>query len=70
MQGVELTIRALRELIDRLQQKERADLQLPRLVVAGGYDVRLSENREYLQELVNEAIALGIQDKVWIPKAA
>lgn len=63
MQGIELTIRALHVLVDDLQQK-RPDSPLPRLVVAGGYDVRLSENREYLKELEREAAALGILDKV------
>lgn len=55
-----MTIRALRVLLDTLT----ADSQLPRLVIAGGYDVRLAENRLYFAELQKEAANLGLKDEV------
>ena len=36
----------------------------PRLVIAGGYDARLSENVEHLQELGKLAAGLGVRDRV------
>jgi alpha-1,3/alpha-1,6-mannosyltransferase len=36
----------------------------PRLVIAGGYDARLSENVEYLQELGRMASSLKIRDRI------
>ena len=35
-----------------------------RLVLAGGYDSRLAENREYLQELSNLVAEMGLQEQV------
>jgi hypothetical protein len=63
-QGIELAIRAFGVLVDNIQKKESNGAELPRLVVAGGYDIRLAENRAYFEELKNEAAALGLQDKV------
>eukprot|EP00884_Botryococcus_braunii_P007571 jgi/Botrbrau1/16815/Bobra.150_2s0042.1 len=63
--GIELAIQALGRLLDRLQKEEMAHLELPRLIVAGGYDVRLAENRLYFEELQKEAVHLKLKDKVW-----
>ena len=35
------------------------------LVLAGGYDVRVTENVEYALELNHLAVELGIQDRVY-----
>jgi alpha-1,3/alpha-1,6-mannosyltransferase len=35
------------------------------LIIAGGYDIRLAENREHLEELRALAASLGVEDRVW-----
>jgi alpha-1,3/alpha-1,6-mannosyltransferase len=52
-----------------VRQQENSQLtsvprQLVRLVVAGGYDKRLAENREYLQELKTLATEEGVVEQV------
>lgn len=56
--GVGLALRALHEL---LQRRPGCDA---RLVVAGGYDGRLAENREHLEELKELARSLGLDPRV------
>lgn len=56
--GIGLALKALREL-----QQRQPDCKA-QLVVAGGYDVRLAENREHLLELQQLAQDLGITDQV------
>lgn len=56
--GIDLALKALHELH---QRKPGSNAML---VVAGGYDVRLAENREHLVELQQLAQQLGIQEQV------
>ena len=58
-QGIGLAIEALHELHKRGSQYASC-----RLVVAGGYDPRLAENVEHLQELRQLAQRLGVADAV------
>lgn len=53
--GVELAVRGL-SLMDRREDA--------RLVIAGGYDDRLAENRDYMQELRDLATTLGVAERV------
>lgn len=56
--GIGLALTAFKE----LQQRQRSsDAQL---VLAGGYDVRLAENREHLKELQQLAEQFGIQQQI------
>ena len=61
-QGIELAILALHEASARQQQQSGARTR--RLVVAGGYDSRLAENREYYEELDALVRRLGLSDQV------
>lgn len=56
--GIDLAIRALHEL-----QHQRSGCNA-RLLIAGGYDERLAENREHLQELREMARDLGLTEHV------
>lgn len=56
--GIDLALKALKE----LQQQQPGSNAV--LVVAGGYDVRLAENREHLVELQQLADELGIRQQV------
>jgi alpha-1,3/alpha-1,6-mannosyltransferase len=56
--GIGLALMALHE----LQQRQPGSNAV--LVVAGGYDVRLAENREHLVELQQLAQQLGIEQQV------
>jgi alpha-1,3/alpha-1,6-mannosyltransferase len=56
--GLGLALQALAEL------KARQPGSKAVLVVAGGYDTRLAENREHLQELKQQAADLGLTDLV------
>ncbi len=56
--GIQMAIQALHELRQR-----RPDCNA-RLVVAGGYDVRLAENREHLVELQQLMQQLGLEGSV------
>lgn len=60
-QGIGLAIQALHALLQASPGRASC-----RLVVAGGYDPRLAENVEHLQELQQLARELGLQDKVWV----
>ena len=64
MQAIELAVRAFGEVVDGRQPRGGAPLAGCRLVIAGGYDSRLAENREYLQELKALTRKLGLSDKV------
>lgn len=59
--GLPLALQSLYLLSKILQGKYNC-----KLVLAGGYDVRLSENREHLQELKDLVSELGLDDKVHI----
>jgi glycosyltransferase involved in cell wall biosynthesis len=56
--GIDLALKALHE----LQQRQPSSNAV--LVVAGGYDVRLAENREHLKELQQLAQQLDIKQRV------
>lgn len=56
--GIDLALKALHE----LQQRQPSSNAV--LVVAGGYDVRLAENREHLKELQQLAQQLDIKQGV------
>lgn len=55
--GVELAVQAFTEMLPTLPSHQRARCQL---VLAGGYDPRLSENVSVLQEMRACAIAAGL----------
>lgn len=59
---VELAILALAEMKDN--HEASADARAARLLVAGGYDSRLAENIEYLDELRKLAADHGVGDRV------
>lgn len=60
MQNVALAVRALHELnATQAQIGTKA-----RLVLAGGYDARLAENRQYFGELQQQIEQLGLQGQV------
>ena len=58
--NIGLAIQALKILINSLPK----NAPVPKLVIAGGYDARLSENVSHLQELGKLAANLGIRDQV------
>lgn len=64
LQAVELAVRAFGQVVSGEQAGGGADLGGCRLVIAGGYDSRLAENREYLLELKDLAAELGLTEKV------
>ena len=75
MQNVALAVRALHELRKQqpgpeqplLEQSPRSMAAGARLVLAGGYDERLAENREYFRELQTLIRELGMEDQVRLP---
>ena len=62
VQGIELAVLALHEASAR--RKNSMDTAAWRLVIAGGYDARLAENREYFEELYLKVRQLGLSDQV------
>jgi alpha-1,3/alpha-1,6-mannosyltransferase len=58
LQGIGLAIEALAEVLKQLPRSSA------RLVVAGGYDVRLVENVNHLEELRTLATTLGVAKHV------
>ena len=60
-QGIELAILSLHEASARQQQ---SSARTRRLVIAGGYDSRLAENREYYEELDALVRRLGLSEQV------
>eukprot|EP00890_Picochlorum_soloecismus_P006827 jgi/Picsp_1/96/NSC_00096-R1_glycosyl group 1 len=66
--NIGLAIKALGVLHQMLRDTETVTYKLPGLVVAGGYDVRLTENVEHLQELEFLVGELGLgQHVVFMP---
>ena len=59
LQGIGLALEALAELRSRGRQYATC-----RLVVAGGYDPRLAETVEHLEELKQLAARLGVEEQV------
>jgi alpha-1,3/alpha-1,6-mannosyltransferase len=62
--NIGLAIKALSALHQELQKIGTVKDELPGLVVAGGYDVRLAENVEHLQELECLVEELGLREYV------
>jgi alpha-1,3/alpha-1,6-mannosyltransferase len=61
---IELAIGALRFLKDRVAVNYKSRKVTVKLVVAGGYDPQVQENREYLEELRHVARKLEVEDDV------
>ena len=68
LQDLALAVLAFSALQKRLGLKSTA-AAATRLVLAGGYDTRLAENREYFQELKQLVQQLGLEEQVR-PEAA
>ena len=64
MQNLGLAVRAFRAMLD-LRSKDNGAVVPERcaLVVAGGYDKRLAENREHFQEVQQLVADLGLQEQ-------
>ncbi|GAX76448.1 hypothetical protein CEUSTIGMA_g3893.t1 [Chlamydomonas eustigma] len=65
--GIGLAVQALAILLKKRKEADaggRRQQQQPKLVIAGGYDVRLAENRVHLEELKQQVQDLGLQDYV------
>lgn len=62
--GIGLALTALKELQQQRPTSQPAGSSNAVLVVAGGYDVRLAENREHLLELQELAEQLDIKQQV------
>ena len=60
LQGIPLAVKALHQ----LNQQEMSRTAAPRLVVAGGFDKRLAENREHFTEVRQLVDDLGLQQQV------
>ncbi len=64
-QDLGLAVRAFRELLDTREagvQNGSVDVRCA-LVLAGGYDARLAENREHFTEMQALVRELGLQDQ-------
>ncbi len=60
VQGLPLAVKALHE----LKRQRHTGASLARLVVAGGYDKRLAENREHFKEVQQLVTDLHMEDEV------
>lgn len=60
LQGIPLAVKALHQ----LNKQEMSRTAAPRLVIAGGFDKRLAENREHYEEVRQLVIDLGLQQQV------
>lgn len=63
-QSIELAIQAFRLVMKHKEMKQDRSEAPCKLVIAGGYDSRLAENREYLQELKALVDSLGLSNQV------
>ena len=65
LQGIEVAVRALHELNLRSGSNGSSTPgPAARLVLAGGYDQRLAENRDYFSELQDLVAQLGLDEQV------
>ncbi len=64
LQSIELAIQAFRLVVRHKEMKQDAAEAGCKLVIAGGFDPRLAENREYLQELKTLVDDLGLSKQV------
>ena len=60
LQGIPLAVKALHQ----LNKQETPSTAAPHLVVAGGFDKRLAENREHYEEVRQLVVDLGLQQQV------
>lgn len=60
LQGIPLAVKALHQ----LNKQDLSGTGAPRLVVAGGFDKRLAENREHYEEVRQLVVDLGLQRQV------
>lgn len=60
LQGIPLAVKALHQ----LNEQEVSSTAAPRLVVAGGFDKRLAENRDHYEEVRQLVVDLGLQQQV------
>lgn len=60
LQGIPLAVKALHQ----LNKQDISRTQVPRLIVAGGFDIRLAENREHFEEVQQLVVDLGLQQQV------
>jgi len=62
--NIGLAIEALKELYRDLHSSNPQTKKTVHLIIVGGYDPLVAENKEYYEELVTKAMELGIEDKV------
>ena len=60
LQGIPLAVKALHQ----LNNQDSSRRGIPRLVVAGGFNKRLAENREHYEEIRQLVVDLGLQQQV------
>lgn len=61
VQGIPLAVKALHQ----LNNQDTLRTRVPHLIVAGGFDTRLAENREHYEEVRQLVVDLGLQQQVW-----
>jgi alpha-1,3/alpha-1,6-mannosyltransferase len=62
--NLSLAIEALKELYDDMSATNPQSKKTVHLIMVGGYDSLVDENRQHYEELVKKAIELGVEDKV------
>lgn len=68
--GIPLALQALHQLVQEMEpsssrkSNEKDEPSFPNLIIAGGFDRRLAENVEHLEELKEEARKLSLNDSV------
>lgn len=60
LQGIPLAVKALHQ----LHEQEVSSTAAACLVVAGGFDKRLAENRDHYEEVCQLVVDLGLQQRV------
>lgn len=60
LQGIPLAVKALHQLNKQIASRT----EVPRLIVAGGFDKRLAENREHYEEVQQLVVDLGLEQQV------
>ena len=62
--NIGLAIEALKELYQDLNSSNPQSKKTVHLIIVGGYDSLVEENKQHFEELVNKAKELGVEDKV------
>ncbi|KAL3140010.1 hypothetical protein ABBQ38_004293 [Trebouxia sp. C0009 RCD-2024] len=60
--GIPLAVKALHQ----LNNQDTLRTRVPHLIVAGGFDTRLAENREHYEEVRQLVVDLGLQQQVFL----